>query len=106
MNEPTVIDAIVSLVPDSDVVWNHSYDDWQYVTPPSNPPGDTEINSELDRLLAEYKRTEYQRLRAPEYPPLTDLADAIFWQQQGDDSKMAAYVAACEAVKAKYPKPA
>lgn len=49
--------------------------------------------------------TEYQRLRAPEYPPLTDLADAIYWQQQGDDSKMAAYVAACEAVKAKYPKP-
>lgn len=48
---------------------------------------------------------EYRQLRAPEYPPVTDLADAIYWQQQGDDSKMIAYVAACEAVKEKYPKP-
>jgi len=68
-------------------------------------PSDESITAKAAELQAEFDRTEYQRLRAPEYPPLTDLADAIFWQQQGDESKMEAYVAACEAVKAKYPKP-
>lgn len=68
-------------------------------------PSKSEVEAELAAQMTEWDRTEYRRLRAPEYPPVTDLADAIFWQQQGDDSKMAAYVAACEAVKAKYPKP-
>lgn len=75
-------------------------------------PSLAEVKAEIARIEAEepteaeyLAATEYQRLRKPEYPPLTDLADAIFWQQQGDNSKMEAYVAACEAVKAKYPKP-
>lgn len=56
--------------------------------------------------LAEYRAaTEYQRLRAPEYPPLENLADAIYWNESGDPSKLSAYVAACEAVKVKFPKP-
>lgn len=68
-------------------------------------PSKAELDAAWQAYVAEQERTEYQRLRAPEYPPLTDLADAIYWQQQGDETKMAAYVAACEAVKAKYPKP-
>lgn len=75
-------------------------------------PSLAEVKAEIARIEAEepteaeyLAATEYQRLRRPEYPPLTDLADAVFWQQQGDNSKMEAYVAACEAVKAKYPKP-
>ena len=40
-----------------------------------------------------------------EYPPMTDLADALYWQSKGDESKMTAYLAAVEAVKLKYPKP-
>jgi len=42
--------------------------------------------------------------RAADYPPLTDLADALYWQARGDASKMDAYVAKVDAVKAKYPK--
>lgn len=42
--------------------------------------------------------------RAANYPPLTDLADAMYWQSQGDNSKMLAYTAAVAAVKAMYPK--
>ncbi|WP_025915792.1 hypothetical protein [Herminiimonas sp. CN] len=42
--------------------------------------------------------------RAKNYPPLTDLADALYWQAQGDASKMQAYLSKCEAVKAQYPK--
>lgn len=63
-----------------------------------------DIILERDRLLAIYNSLEYQRLRQPEYPPITDLADAIYWQSQGDDTKMAAYISAVEAVKQKYPK--
>jgi hypothetical protein len=46
----------------------------------------------------------YAERRAQEYPPLSDFADATYWQSKGDDTKMIAYLAACELVKAKYPK--
>lgn len=55
-------------------------------------------------MTQEFERTQYQRDRVTEYPPLTDLADALYWQSQGDESKMTAYLAAVDAVKAKYPK--
>ena len=42
--------------------------------------------------------------RRAAYPPLTDLADALYWQGQGDNSKMDAYQAAVAAVKVKFPK--
>ena len=61
--------------------------------------------AEEARLVAEYVATQYQRDRQPEYPPLADFADAYYWSQKGDDTKMTAYVAACDAVKTKYPKP-
>ena len=46
--------------------------------------------------------TEYQRQRAAEYPPMTDYIDGIV---KGDTAQVQAYVDACLAVKAKYPKP-
>lgn len=67
-------------------------------------PTDEEINAEISRLEAEIQATEYQRKREKEYPPLTELADALYHQQNGDDTKMTAYLAKCEAVKQKYPK--
>ena len=57
-----------------------------------------EIQSELDA-------TQYQRDRQPEYPSLADLADALYWSNQGDNTKLDEYYQACAAVKAKYPKP-
>lgn len=53
-----------------------------------------DVQQENDILMA----------RRAAYPPLADLADALYWQAQGDDSKMAAYHAAVAAVKARYPK--
>ena len=47
----------------------------------------------------------YIAKRQPEYPPLTDLADALYHQSKGDETKLTAYLAKCEAVKTKYPKP-
>lgn len=49
---------------------------------------------------------DYAELRKKAYPSTTEFADAMFWQSKGDNTKMEAYLAACEAVKLKYPKPA
>lgn len=43
--------------------------------------------------------------RAKEYPSLADFADAYVHAQNGDTTQMSTYVAACNAVKARYPKP-
>jgi hypothetical protein len=67
-------------------------------------PSKEEIESEIASLEAQYASTEYQRLRQTEYPPIADLADALYWQAQGDETKMTAYLAKVEAVKQKYPK--
>lgn len=44
----------------------------------------------------------YAEKRAAEYPPMADYLDAVV---KGDQAQIDAYVAACLAVKAKYPKP-
>jgi hypothetical protein len=51
---------------------------------------------------AELARTQYQRDRAAEYPPIADYIDGIV---KGDQAQVQAYIDACLAVKAKYPKP-
>ena len=63
------------------------------------------VDAAAAELAAERVATQYQRDRQPEYPSLADFADAYYWSQKGDDTKMTAYVAACDAVKTKYPKP-
>jgi hypothetical protein len=47
---------------------------------------------------------DYRALRAKEYPPLADLADALYWQAKGDASKLAVYLTKCDVVKQRYPK--
>jgi hypothetical protein len=51
---------------------------------------------------AEITKTEYKRQRVAEYPPVTDYIDGVV---KGDQAQIDAYIAACLAVKAKYPKP-
>ena len=53
--------------------------------------------------MAELAGTQYQRQRAAEYPPMVDYIDGIV---KGDQAQVQAYIDACLAVKAKYPKPA
>lgn len=50
-------------------------------------------------------RSNYGSRRAADYPPITDLADALVHQANGDDTKLQAYLEACRAVKDRYPKP-
>lgn len=44
----------------------------------------------------------YKENRAAEYPPAADYLDGIV---KGDQAQVQAYIDACKAVKAKYPKP-
>jgi hypothetical protein len=44
---------------------------------------------------------EYKTKRAAEYPDFRDYLDGIV---KGDQEQIAAYIAACQAVKTKYPK--
>ena len=46
--------------------------------------------------------TQYQRDRRNEYPPIEDYIDGVV---KGDQAQIDAYIAKCQAVKAKYPKP-
>lgn len=67
-------------------------------------PTKQQIETALAEIEAERAELKYRSLRKREYPPIEDLADAIYWQAQGDDTKMDAYVAQVDAVKLKYPK--
>ena len=66
-------------------------------------PTEQELLDELDRLKEEYANTVYQQKRKVEYPPIEDYVDAMV---KGDEVQKQAYIDACLAVKAKYPKPA
>jgi hypothetical protein len=66
--------------------------------------------SEADLIIAENQAKEFSKLsyktkRELEYPDLKEFADAYYWAQNGDNTKMNAYIVKCSAVKDKYPKP-
>ena len=70
-----------------------------------NPPTEAEVNAEWQRLKDEWTYNAYKRERSIDYPPLADFADAYYWAQKGDTTKMDAYIAKCEEVKTNWPKP-
>ncbi len=80
----------------------HSITSWDG---PDPQPTEAELQAAWDAYVAEQNATQYQRDRQPEYPSLADLADALYWSNQGDNTKLDEYYQACAAVKAKYPKP-
>jgi hypothetical protein len=97
--------ALISLKPGAQWSWSGTeYSGLNWYDTEQTKPTVEEINAEIERLKALELAKYYQQLRIQEYPPLSEFADAMYWQSQGDDSKMTAYLAACEAVKAKYPK--
>lgn len=101
-NIPT---ALMSIRPNAQwVLRGDDYSGLEWLDTEQTKPTEDEISAEIERIRAEYELVKYQDQRRPEYPPLTDLADALYWQAQGDESKMTSYLAAVQAVKDKYPK--
>lgn len=98
--------AITSLYPTAQfAIENEDYNRIRWIANQPDPlPTQEELEAEADRLSTLDAANAYQRQRRVEYPPLTDLADALYHQANGDNTKMEAYLAACEAVKIKYPK--
>jgi hypothetical protein len=60
-----------------------------------------EVTYDIAAIQAYITANEYKDKRAAEYPPMSDYLDAIV---KGDTQQQEAYIAACLAVKAKYPK--
>lgn len=102
----TFIDAILSLHSDANfIIENDDYDNIQWLAPVPDPiPSRKQIETRMGELQIISDSIAYQGLRKKEYPPLENLADALFWQANGDASKMTAYLAQVAAVKDKYPK--
>lgn len=96
--KPTLIDAVLSLVPGAEVSCTDTSVTWY--DPEEAPVTDEEIQTELERLESEYASSQYKRLRASEYPPIGDQLDALF-HAGVFPPEMAAQL---QAVKDKYPK--
>ena len=100
--------ALVNLRPGAQWALNgDDYECLQWLEPPvweggQKKPTREEVEAEVARLQQEWENTEYQRLRAKEYPDFKEYLDGIV---KGDTAQMQAYIDACLAVKAKYPKP-
>ena len=60
-----------------------------------------EVTYDLSAAEALVAAEAYKAQRAMEYPPITDYLDGVV---KGDQAQIDAYIAACQAVKAKYPK--
>ena len=103
-----ISEALQSLRPGAEwMVIGETYDGLQWLEKPvyeggQKKPTKAEVEAEVARLQKEWEDTEYQRLRAKEYPDIKEYLDGLV---KGDTEQMQAYIDACLAVKAKYPKP-
>ena len=59
------------------------------------------VSYDLSAAEALVAANAYKAQRAAEYPPIADYIDGVV---KGDQAQIDAYIAACQAVKAKYPK--
>jgi hypothetical protein len=96
--------AIKNLRPESKFSVGDTYDTLLWLDDSIDAPTEQEVAAEVTRLRDLWTSTQYQRDREPAYPSLADLADALYWQSQGDDSKLTEYYAKIAAVKEQYPK--
>ena len=103
MENIRISDALQVLTPGAEwSIGNNSYSQLDWLDTEQTQPTEEEIVQKVAELEYQEEVNEYQRQRAAEYPPKEDYLDAIV---KDDDVQKAAYIAACQAVKDKYPKP-
>ena len=95
----TTTDALLSLRPGAE--WTITEDGLVWHDTNQTQPTEKEISDEIIRLQADYDSKQYQRSRVAEYPDFRDYLDGVV---KGDQNQIDAYIAACQAVKVKYPK--
>ena len=88
----------------ADKQWTLNGDFYDGLTWLSNTtkPTKEELDSQWTLIKANVNARAYIAKRAAEYPPITDYLDGVV---KGDQEQIDAYIAACQAVKTKYPKP-
>ena len=94
----TKANAIQSLCPDAKFFLRD--DEIHWLDTEQSQPTDAEIQTELDRLQADYDAQEYARNRKDEYPDIGDQLDDLF-KAGAFSTEMTATI---QAVKDKYPK--
>ena len=65
-------------------------------------PAQSEIDTKLVELQADYDAKQYQRDRQPEYPSMPDQLDMLYWDKKNDTKN---WEDAIDKVKADNPKP-
>jgi hypothetical protein len=99
--EITLSKALYSLRPTSSyVMHNDDIKTLEWLDPTTKPPTLKELKAEQTRLKQLFDNTEYQRMRALEYPSIGDQLDALFKAGLFPE-EMAAQI---QAIKDKYPK--
>ena len=48
--------------------------------------------------------SDYKIISRVQYPPISDFVEAFHDEKKGDDTKMKAWVSACDKVKTDFPK--
>ena len=95
-------DALSSLSPDAEwVLSGDSYEGIDWRNADIEKPSEEDLLAEVERLQSEYDALQYKRARSAEYPDFKDYLDGIV---KNDQEQIDAYIAACLAVKEKYPK--
>lgn len=98
-----IADALMSLVPGAQwTLTGDGYEGLVWLSDDKEQPAEESVYLEIARLQEEYDLLAYQRNRSLEYPNFLDYIDGIV---KGDQEQIDAYIAACLAVKEKYPKP-
>lgn len=101
-NNYDIKSALRSLRPKAEwFLFGNEYSGLKWLDKTQTKPTEEEIVQKVAELEYQEEVNEYQRQRAVEYPPYVDYLDGIV---KGDQEQINAYIAACQAVKDKYPK--
>lgn len=92
--------AIQSLRKNSE--WVIRGDELEWLDKAQTMPTESEINSEIARLQAEYDAKQYQRNRVKAYPSIQEQLDMQYWDAINGTTT---WQDAINAVKQEFPKP-
>ena len=98
-----ITEALKSLCPGSAFsVSGETYEGIVWMDKQNPMPSREIVEAEIVRLKEQQQREQYKFKRFLEYPKVEQYLDAVV---KGDQEAIQAYIDACLAVKAKYPKP-
>ena len=99
---PHISDALFNLRPGASFqVHGDNYSDVIWLDEQQVKPSESEVLSELTRLLTEFNNDQYRRDRVNQYPSLADQLDMIYWDSVNGTENWKNMITS---VKTQYPK--